>query len=126
MPAETRETQIIEPRPAPTPTVERSIASGDPEKAALDKGSLGHRATTKDRDDILTALYAERRELTRAKRLTKSTPFDDARLADVNAYIDHWETSDPQASDRDDVWGRLEALAADVLSVRASIEQNKK
>jgi hypothetical protein len=115
-----------------TPTIEQTLSVAVP---AVQRGSTAsgptqvsgveaptRRATSKDRDAILQQLYDMRAEITRAKRLGKSSAHDEERLADINAYINHWQTVEAPP-EREDVWKRLEALVPELLSIRASIHR---
>ena len=75
-------------------------------------------ATREMRDAILSSLYDERKDLSRAKRLGKASPNEESYLNDLNAYIDQWEAEEARTGQADDdVWERLESLASAALSL---------
>ncbi len=83
-------------------------------------------AASADREAILESLYQERRKYTQAKRLGEMVQGDEAYLAELNQYIDRWEADETRSNRSDDVWERLEALAASMLAVQAKVERNQK
>jgi hypothetical protein len=96
-----------------------------PESVGLVDARVLNPQVPKDvREAILTSLYAERAELTRARRLGTITDANADYLADLNRYIDQWETAEPAPAQN--VWGDLEKLAASLLSLQTNIELRRK
>ena len=79
-----------------------------------------------ERDAILHSLYGERSRLNQARRLGEVTAADEEYLLELNEYIDSWEAAETEAAEQHDIWERLDALAASVLSVDAKIRQQKR
>jgi hypothetical protein len=72
-----------------------------------------------DRDAILESLYAERRVLTRARRLGQLSKSDGEYLADLEQYIADIQKPVARVRQRADVWARLDALVATVVTIEA-------
>ena len=113
---------------APVPEAGSAISKAATISGAVNVGLVDARILNpqvpKDvREAILTSLYAERAELTRARRLGTITDANADYLADLNRYIDQWETADPAPAQN--VWGELEKLAASLRALEANIAESE-
>lgn len=77
------------------------------------------------REAILASLYDDRSGLTRKRRLDGLSDDEASRLGEIEAYIDEWELGEDDATTAD-VWNRLNAIAARVVGVSASIERQRR
>lgn len=75
-------------------------------------------ASSADRDAILASLFAERRELNRAKRLGTASANQLEYLSELNDYINSVEAAETREAEEHGVWAKLEDLASAVVDLQ--------
>jgi hypothetical protein len=98
---------------------------GDPTAAAAQRDA-GASLKQSDREAILVSLYAERREVLRRQRLEPTNVADRDYLQDLSRYIDQWEMAEVRAEAKNEIWDKLEAIAAALLDTQATVERRSK